>query len=102
MQAKIVETYKWSRSARIRGLTVEGIPGMFTVDLADFEPSLDRALAQWRDNTEVHYKDVVIAKDENGNIRFNGKRTHTTYNRAFTFNTEEMKQAIREALQGHM
>jgi hypothetical protein len=101
MQAKIIETHRWCKNSRLRTLAIEGIPGTFSVNLANLEASLERAIQEWQDYTEVHYsKTWYVLEDKI--MKFKGEISHTTYTRALPFDAEVVKQAIRVALQGHL
>jgi hypothetical protein len=47
MKASIVETFRWVTVRRLRGLVIDGLPGLFVIDLDDIQNSIDRELARY-------------------------------------------------------
>jgi hypothetical protein len=98
MKAIVVETHRWCTFQRLRTLAIEGVPGTFSVNVDNLEASMDRAMDEWQDFTEVCYSKTWYALEDKI-MKFKGEHSHTSYKRPVTFNIEGAKEAIRLALQ---
>lgn len=97
MQAKIVETFSWCPTSRLRGLTIDGLPGMFVVSMSNVELSIKNELARYTDPRNikiVHFKPKKDPTDTTEKLVVD----HIDYGPWAVINEAEVAAALRAAV----